>query len=437
MKSRCLSYIVCLISVLLTLLPAAGYAADAMTLEQTISTVLSANLKARIAAEEAEGAEAVRRAQKTQFFPTLSTSYQATRRDEEQRSAFLGVTVPQDQYLFALTATQPLFTGFSLINRYDIAALGVDISALNAKQVRQQLVLEAKTAFFSVLKAEKLAAVGKEAVQLLEALENDARQFYDVGMTPLNDLLKAQVELANTRQELVRARNALDVARANFNTLLRRPIDAPVDIREAVTYQPLTLTVDECLAIAQKERPEIALADAQIEVSEKEVALVKKDYYPTVSLSGNYYKQGTDWDVDGGDGISDPDGWEVQATATWNFWEWGRTAHNVSEKKHQLNQARYTLEQVRDTVRFQTKEAYLRAREAERNIQTVETAITQARENHRISQEQYKQQVGTSTDVLDARTLLSKTMTNYYNALYDYEIAKAALARAMGREQVE
>ena len=63
--------------------------------------------------------------------------------------------------------------------------------------------------------------------------------------------------------------------------------------------------------------------------------------------------------------------------------------------------------------------------------------IEQAKESFRISEERYKEQMATSTDVLDARTLLSKTMTNYYNALYDFKISKAALYRAMGREVME
>jgi outer membrane protein len=72
-------------------------------------------------------------------------------------------------------------------------------------------------------------------------------------------------------------------------------------------------------------------------------------------------------------------------------------------------------------------------RESEKNIKTMELAIDQAEENFRINTEQYKEQIATQTDVLIAQTLLSRTRTNYYNALYDYEIAKAALYRAMGR----
>jgi outer membrane protein len=79
----------------------------------------------------------------------------------------------------------------------------------------------------------------------------------------------------------------------------------------------------------------------------------------------------------------------------------------------------------------------LRTQQAEQAIITVEKAIEQAKENFRINQERYKQQVATSTDVLDAQTLLSRTMTNYYNALYAFKIAKATLYRVMGQGIIE
>jgi outer membrane protein TolC len=57
--------------------------------------------------------------------------------------------------------------------------------------------------------------------------------------------------------------------------------------------------------------------------------------------------------------------------------------------------------------------------------------------NYRINREGYKEQVATQTDVLIAQTLLTRTMTNYYNALYAFKISKATLYRAMGQEVVE
>jgi outer membrane protein TolC len=90
-----------------------------------------------------------------------------------------------------------------------------------------------------------------------------------------------------------------------------------------------------------------------------------------------------------------------------------------------------------DKIDLEVKQAYLRTIESERNMITIEKAIEQAKENLRLIEERFKEQVSTATDVLVAHTLETETMTNYYNALYDYKIAKAILYRAIGQEELE
>ena len=159
---------------------------------------------------------------------------------------------------------------------------------------------------------------------------------------------------------------------------------------------------------------------------------IKKGALKKMSVDYEYYQMGTEWDVNGGRGIADPTFWDVRAVATWDIWESGQSFHGVKEGLSRLKQSRLNQEKIKDEIRLEVKTAYLRTLEAQENIGTVEQAIEQADENYRINQERYKEQIATATDVLDAQTLLSRTMTNYYNALYDFKISKAALQRAMG-----
>jgi outer membrane protein TolC len=186
--------------------------------------------------------------------------------------------------------------------------------------------------------------------------------------------------------------------------------------------------------VAEKNRLEIKIIDLEVKITEKKLDIEQKDYYPSISLTGSYYRLGTEWDVNGGVDISNPDSWNIIAVASWNFWEWGKTRYGVKEKLSRLSQIRYKRDAIHDNISLEVKQAYLKTKEAEKKIATVEKAIEQAKENFRINKERYKEQVATSTDVLDAQTLLSRTTTNYYNALYDYKIAKASLYRATGQE---
>ncbi|MDF1591843.1 MAG: TolC family protein [Desulfobacterales bacterium] len=431
----------CLYAVACVLLLSAPARADepvkVYDLAQTIERAIEVHLRVKLSQDEIEAADAAKKSQKTNFYPTFSAAYQYTRNYETVTSPYFGVLSPENEYVFVTSVKQPLFTGFSILNRYEIAALGLDVAKINEKLVRQNIIFEANNIYFSVLKAQKLLTVAEDTVKQIESQTDVARNFYQVGMTPLNDLLQAQVELANAQQNLVIAQNNLEAAGSNFNTFLRRPINAPVQIQDVLAYTPLEKDLDYCLETAQQNRLELQIADRKVEIAEKELKLAKKDYYPTVMLEGNIYSLGTDWNVDGGAGISDPHRWDIQATAQWNFWEWGRTTYGVKEKLSRLSQAGHEKAEVQETLILEVKKAFLKTIETEKNIATAEKAIEQAKENLRINQERYKEQVATTTDVLDAQTLLSRTMTNYYNALYDLKISKASLSRAMGREAME
>jgi outer membrane protein TolC len=415
-----------------------------LSLKDTIEMAIDANLNLKQSREEIKAAEETRKASITRFFPTFSTSYDYLHRNKEQTQELTGlgpgpefVVRPDDQYTFVTSFKQPIFSGFSLINQYRIADLGLDAAEFSEKVTRQDVILDAKNAFYSVLKAEKLLGVAKQRVTQIAAQKDVAENFYEVGMSPLNDLLEAQASLANARQDFIVAQNNLEIARSQFNIILRLPVNAPVKIEDILDYSPFVYDFDYCLETAKENRLEITVADLEVEIAEKEVGLAKKDYLPSVNLRGNYTRTGDDYTVDGGEGITDAASWEIQAVAEWEFWQWGRTHFGVREKLHRLSQAQYRQSQILDNIELEVKTSFLRTKESEKNIITVEKAIEQAKENFRINQERFKEQVATTTEVLDAQTLLSDTLTNYFNALYDFKISKATLYRSMGQEVME
>jgi outer membrane protein TolC len=250
-------------------------------------------------------------------------------------------------------------------------------------------------------------------------------------------VLQNEVALANAKQDLVVAKNDVAVARSLFNTVLRRPVDAPFAVEDVLTHQPFRLSYEKAVETALKMRSEIQIADLEVALAEKEVVFTRKDYYPSVDLQANYYRRGDDPGLNGGEGILDQDEWDVMATASWTFWEWGKTRYGVHEKMRRLEQARLARTEQEDFVRSEVKRAYLRTKDAESAILTVEKAVEQAKENLRINEERYKEQVSTATERLDAQVLLTTTQNNYYNALSAFNISRAALDRAMGVEVLE
>jgi len=432
---------------------------EVFTLEQTIKRALTANLDLRRSKEAVKEATAIRNRQGTNFLPTLTATYRYTHHNEEMSTQSFttedievsgetpftipGMSVPgyiiqpQDDYAFVFTVTQPIFTGFSIINGYRLSDMGLDSAKINQKLTRLQIIYKAQEAFYLLLKAQKILDVVQETVSQVSAHTDAAANFYEVGMIPLNDLLKAKVELANAQQELVSMQHNLELARSNYNIVLHRSINSPVEIVDVFSYSPFENDLEYCLKVANRKRLEVKIATLQLKMAKAEMRIAQKDYFPTVTLQYNYYQLGTEWDLEGSEGILDKYSWDVVAEAQWNFWEWGRSYFQVKEKQSRVKQAQLQLQSLEDQILLEVKQAYLKTREAEKNIVTLKKAIHQARENFRITKERYKEQMSTSTDVLDAQTLLSRTMTNYYNALYDLKLSKASLYKSMSVESIQ
>ena len=406
--------------------------AATFTIKSSIEYALKHSTQMLSSKEGVAAAEANKKKHFSEFLPKLSATYTYTRLDEEKRPYLSIVTRPQNLYTFMATLDQPVFSGFSKVTEYQISALGLDIQRLVQLQTRRDLILNVKKAYFELLQMEKLHRVAQQAATQLAAHAEVARNFYDVGMTPRNDLLKAQVELANAKQDLVVATNNVHLAKSRFNTLLRRPIDAPVSIEDVMTYEPFTNAYEDCVETALRQRAEIQLAALEAEKAGKDVKLTRKDYYPSIDLRANYYRRGDSEELDGGEGIYYTEEWDVTAIASWTLWEWGKTHYGVKQKLHRLTQATLNRTQIMDNIRQEVKEAYLKVKESENNILAVHKAVEQAQENFRMSEERYKEQVATSTEVLDAQTLLTKTETNYFNALSAFNISNAELDRATG-----
>ena len=408
-----------------------------MSLRFAVEQAILANLDLQSSRKEIDAARANRNVQRSRLLPTFNATYQGVRSDGA--TGFVVGAAPSVGDTFTLSAgvSQPLFEGFALINQYKAAALGVNVAELNQKLVRLEVIFLIKQAYFNVLKAKRLLEVARNTVKVLEAQVEVARNFYDVGMTPLNDLLQVQVQLANARQSMITAQNNLDTRESEFNVILRRPVNAVVNLVDIESYASLEKNLEYFLGQAEKNRLDIKAADLNIQIAEKEVEIARKDYYPSLFIEGNIFKAGADWTLSDDEEFFNPEGWSVTGTATWNFWEWGRTKYSESEKRSRLSQAKIGRHKTIDQARLEVEISFLKANEAEKNILVVETAIEQAKENMRITEERYKEQVATSVDILVAEQLLTNTQVNFYNALYDFKIAKAFLQKAVNMEILE
>ncbi|MBE0558481.1 MAG: TolC family protein, partial [Proteobacteria bacterium] len=150
-----------------------------LSLAESIDLALKQSVLVHAAKEGVRGAEAQEREAFTGFLPKFSTSYSYTRYNRDPYMNFPGLppfvqagtfTVgTKDNYNWILEARQPLFAGGTILANYEASRIGADIARLDEAASVQDLVLEVKTAYFSILKAERILVVAKQSLEQLRA----------------------------------------------------------------------------------------------------------------------------------------------------------------------------------------------------------------------------------------------------------------------------
>jgi outer membrane protein len=365
----------------------------------------------------------------TEFLPTGDMTYGMTQYDSSPVNI---ATHGSRQYSWQVAARQPLFVGGLNVANYFLSKLGVAAAEIRTVQAREELLLAVKQAYYSILATEKALEVARTSVVNLQSHLTVANNFFTVGMTPRNEVLQAEVELARARQEETTQESNLAVNRARLNILLRRAHDAPLRVKDTLLHPIFPLTLERCLELGLANNPEIRLGINQVEAGAKNVDAARSALYPQLVLSYNQSSTGNTPKAHGG-WAADSSQWSAAVVASFNFWDWGRSRAAIERSKVALNQAADALQSLEDSTKLTITTNFQTLMSAGRNIDTSATAVVSAAEDLRMVTERFQEQVATNTEVLDAQTRYSTAQYEHFSALYSYNLAWAGLERSLGQ----
>jgi outer membrane protein len=160
-------------------------------------------------------------------------------------------------YQFTINFGVPLFTGGRLISGYKSANYNLEATREAIRQSRQETVFNVKAAFYGLLLARETLVATQEAVTLAEDFMKNVKNLYDVGMSSKFDLLRSEVQAANLKPQLIRARNALEEAGLRLKTLLGVDLGQPVEFKGELTFTTVEIDADESVVQALAGRPEL------------------------------------------------------------------------------------------------------------------------------------------------------------------------------------
>jgi len=306
------------------------------------------------------------------------------------------------------------------------AGMAADIARLQYQRGTETIAFEATAAYFAVLRAQAAMRIAEEGVASAKRVQRDARHFLERGTVVRNDVLRADVLVAEMQTQLVKARTERGAAVATLNQAMGINVSCPTRVIDRVEEPPFGLTLADALQLAADHRDEFAVALDAIRSSRMGVGMAKAEFLPRIVVGGVAVQQ---QDV----GIDDYDqllagGVKLELA----MFEGGRRVGQVRQAEAEVRGSIAQGKQMCDQIALEVNLAYLDISDARQRIGLSRASVAQASENFRVVQRLFQQGDATQTDVIDAVLIRTRAEQGLSQASYDYQLSLARLAYATG-----
>lgn len=350
----------------------------------------------------------------------LDVSYNFLNDELKSKTPFGNLPIMQDKYLKGQLTLSHIIYDFgardSVIKK---ALLDKNITALYLKKELNDGAMKLSLIVNQILLAKKILDVYMEELNYFKEQKKRIEGFYSEGLVTKNEVLQIDVEISNTEQKILTAKNNIVNLKEQLKVLLNIKEDISV-----IDYE-----FDDALAYKDKaiyeNRPEVLIAQRLVMLKELELQGTEADRYPKFyGSTGLNYEENKYRTSDQNFFVSL--GFKV------NLFDGSR---NLSERLSLLKARQEFEEKVRQTkdlVKLDVVQAINDLKTAKNKVEVSKQAITQAKENLTIEQGRYEEQLISVTDLIAAALRLSRANLNYHDAIYGHKNAYLRLMWAKG-----
>ena len=337
-------------------------------------------------------------------------------------------------YRLNLAVSQNVYTGGRLTAQQARARLGRANAAITLSSTRAQLVLDVARAYFDAVLSEGLVAIAEATLAQAEQTAEQVRQQREAGRVAEFDLLRSQVARDNQKPEVIRRRNARDVAYLRLKQLLDIPLDTPVqlavDLEQSVLGPPAQRLASAISAaesgIGDSGRTAVTQAENDVQQREADVKVARSQRLPSVSVSTSYgpvaypsvFPAFGDFRTN----------WTIGASAQVPLFTGGRIKADEIAARADLTETQARLRLTRELATLEDASARLELANARAAWEATAGTVQQAVRAYEIAELRYREGLSTQVELADARLLLFQARASRAQAARDVQLARVRLA---------
>jgi len=401
------------------------------SIEEAVALAQTQNPEIEIARKKIEAARGDLITARSGLLPSVVSTGLIDKRQHQQETS-----LRDEDYNASLRLLQNLYTGGAVTSQVAIARLSIQKQEYEFQEIANRVAMEVRVAFNELLLNRAKVRVREDSVGVLEEELKSQEERLSAGIVGTLNVRRAEVALANERPELINAQTQLKNSYLRLGELCG--IDFPADAEEApfqtsgqLQYHPRHPDLNECLARADTNRPEIKARQKDIEIQDRQYTLDQSELRPQVQFFSAYEVYN---ERDPAVGQEFNHGYLVGISSTWHVFDGFATKGRLKATRARREAAVQALEAARRSVASEVRSAFFDLDQAERVLETETENVQTADESLEITKTNLAAGLGTQLDILQAASDVTRTRTTRLSAIYLHNAALARLARACANQ---
>jgi outer membrane protein TolC len=407
-----------------------------LTISDAVRIGLENHPRIKSSNERVSSLQAILGQQMAAYYPTINFN---NRYQTSQSSSSGGNDHAADTISSIANLTMTLYNFGKREANVQSARENLDAGQQDYETTRQDIVLAIKAAYYLYLGTQALVNVRKDTVRSRELLVRQARGFFEVGTRAKIDVARAEANLYTAQADLIATENAVKVAWVTLRNAMGSPRLPEQPVAEDSPEVEFSMNLAGARNVAFEKRTELKSFEALRRSADQSIANARRGHLPDLNFDAAYGRRHVSDQVVNKVNLNTfplQPTWTVGLSFNIPIFDGFRTTNRVEETLHNYYRVRADEEDRRQLIALEVEQSYLRVVETQERIKATEAAARASKENLDLAQGRYQVGVGSIIEVTDAETLYTDAQTTYVRTVYEYKIADAQLARAMGDTRV-
>ncbi|HKO75728.1 MAG TPA: TolC family protein [Flavobacterium sp.] len=329
-----------------------------------------------------------------------------------------------------------IYKGLQNQNTMRRAKLSIVASKYRLIKMQEDIALNVANAFLQVLFNKENLKVQQEQLAINEKQYTRSEELVKAGSIPRGDLLDVKATVANNKQNVINAENALLISKLSLAQLLQLKEFWDFDVVDDTNINDenniMSVKPIDIYAKAKESRTELKIAQANLEIAEKDVAIAKGGYQPTLTAYYGFNSRisyADAYDAQTGQiGPANPPLEQLNDNKGQNFglqlnvpvFNGWSVRNNVDRNKVNLEKSKIALEKEDLDLQRNVYTAFTDAKGAMNAHESAIVALENREEAYNYSKEKYTVGLMNSFDFNQSQTLLTNAQSEVIRTKYDY-----------------